>query len=282
MNVIFLDCDGVLNITTGKDSTYKKQYNHFDFKLIENLNNLLNSLEHLKIIITSSWRDDLNDLINELEKSGFKYRKRIVGKTKNLNNRGLEIKSFLDENKVKKYAIIDDEINEIKEYFKENIFKINPETGIIKKDIENIEKIFLEKFKCINCNSNKLATWIYMPGYSNSIKYEEDCHCDDCVPRGCSCNNEILNGELSKEEIQKQIKELLKQNIKIKNYGSKIHEVGKELEIITDKNLIKILFFNLTTEQLLHFEIIFLDEKGREYPCCEYFYEESGLEREIS
>jgi len=281
MNIIFLDCDGVLNKVKGNDITCKKQLNHFDKKLIENLNNLLSYLKNVKIIITSSWRDDLNDLINELEKSEFKFKNRIIGITKNLGNRGLEIKTFLKENKIKKYAIIDDEINEIKEYFKENIFKINPETGITKEDIKKIEKVFLEKFTCIHCNSNKLATWIYMPGYSNSTKYEEDCHCDDCVPRGCSCNNETIYEDLSKEELKKQIKNLLKQNIYLINYGNKIHKVGKELEVIKDKNLIKILFYNLTIEQLLHFEIIFLDEKGREYPCCEYFYEELGLEREI-
>ena len=35
------------------------------------------------------------------------------------------------------------------------------------------------------CDCGNPAKWIYMPGYSgggNSFS------CDDCVPRGCSCN----------------------------------------------------------------------------------------------
>jgi len=36
------------------------------------------------------------------------------------------------------------------------------------------------KTKCMVCNA--LATWIYMPSDSNGN------YCDDCVPRGCSCN----------------------------------------------------------------------------------------------
>lgn len=40
--------------------------------------------------------------------------------------------------------------------------------------------------KCFNCD--KEATWFYAPGK------EEDVACDDCVPRGCSCNLELKSG----------------------------------------------------------------------------------------
>jgi hypothetical protein len=36
------------------------------------------------------------------------------------------------------------------------------------------------KKKCLKCGA--LATWIYMP------IYHDYSYCDDCVPRGCSCN----------------------------------------------------------------------------------------------
>lgn len=36
------------------------------------------------------------------------------------------------------------------------------------------------KIKCMKCEA--MATWFYMP--SDSV----GCYCDDCVPRGCSCN----------------------------------------------------------------------------------------------
>jgi hypothetical protein len=35
--------------------------------------------------------------------------------------------------------------------------------------------------KCNNENCNSKAVWFYMP--SSNIEY-----CDECVPRGCSCN----------------------------------------------------------------------------------------------
>ena len=35
------------------------------------------------------------------------------------------------------------------------------------------------------CNCKKLATWYYMPS-SEYPRYGY--YCDDCVPRGCSCN----------------------------------------------------------------------------------------------
>lgn len=36
------------------------------------------------------------------------------------------------------------------------------------------------------CDCGKKATWMYMPGDSVA--------CDDCVPRGCSCNKELKDG----------------------------------------------------------------------------------------
>jgi hypothetical protein len=35
------------------------------------------------------------------------------------------------------------------------------------------------------CDCGKPAKWLYMPGYSNK---ENPFSCDDCVSRGCSCN----------------------------------------------------------------------------------------------
>ena len=36
----------------------------------------------------------------------------------------------------------------------------------------------------IKCECGKIAVWIYMPSDSDDYPY----YCDDCVPRGCSCN----------------------------------------------------------------------------------------------
>jgi len=39
------------------------------------------------------------------------------------------------------------------------------------------------------CDCGKVATWDYMPGYSGGANSYS---CDDCVPRGCSCNHRYL------------------------------------------------------------------------------------------
>lgn len=36
------------------------------------------------------------------------------------------------------------------------------------------------KIKCVN-NCNRIAEWLLMSA-------EDVCYCDECVPRGCSCN----------------------------------------------------------------------------------------------
>ena len=44
--------------------------------------------------------------------------------------------------------------------------------------------------KCKNFASGKIATWLYMP-MTDSI--ESPFYCDDCVPRGCSCQIDMDN-----------------------------------------------------------------------------------------
>lgn len=102
------------------------------------------------------------------------------------------------------------------------------------------------KHICSECGS--LAYWMYMPGGSGSI--EEDVYCDECVPRGCSCNQEpftIQSMRWHKEEGH---------NFKL-GYWRNVSN-GKTISVSP--------------------LIIPLDEKNREYPCCEYFYEKDGLD----
>lgn len=35
------------------------------------------------------------------------------------------------------------------------------------------------------CDCGKMAVWLYGPSYSEGVN---PFHCDDCVPRGCTCN----------------------------------------------------------------------------------------------
>lgn len=85
------------------------------------------------------------------------------------------------------------------------------------------------------CDCGKVATWDYIPGYSNG---DNSVSCDDCVPRGCSCNdNSILEDFENKPE----------------------GEEGIEWKWIGENEI-----------------WCYIDDEGREYPCCEYMYDKEG------
>jgi len=129
MKLLFLDFDGVLNIIKGENPTYLKEF-HFEPKLVDNLNKLLDSIPDLKIVVSSSWREDLEDAIEQLKLSGFKYEDRIIGVTSDLGHRGKEISNSLDHLEYSKYLVIDDNINEIKELIPyDRILRIDPSHG---------------------------------------------------------------------------------------------------------------------------------------------------------
>lgn len=100
------------------------------------------------------------------------------------------------------------------------------------------------------CECGKKAEWVYMPS-SDYYPY----YCDECVPRGCTCNDEYAyeyeaeNGEIKKTAIEDTIQWYEKNGMKWiwKEEGKCISHV---------------------------------DDKGRLLPCCEYFYNENGWEAE--
>lgn len=127
--IIFLDIDGVLNCskTFDESSGIKKAYNQLlkdktDYHLllqetlldidIDKLSLLKNitDLTDAKIVISSSWR--LLRLYPLVEEYLITYGLPVVGTTKKMKNRGEEINNFIEENQVKRYVILDDEIFE--------------------------------------------------------------------------------------------------------------------------------------------------------------------------
>lgn len=101
------------------------------------------------------------------------------------------------------------------------------------------------KIKCQVCNK-KDAVWCYMPGHSNGI----DMFCDDCVPRGCSCNvYSIAEFPLKGDD-----------NTNYVFWSADIDDCS-----------------NKRNDNSFYYEPV--DEKGRRYPCCEYFYDEDGFEK---
>lgn len=98
--------------------------------------------------------------------------------------------------------------------------------------------------KKILCDCGKVAVWCYIPGY---LEGDNPYSCDDCVPRGCSCNHYYTNPEAYHPP-----------------EGTGIHPTKEDEPIQwVDKNT------------WCH-----VDDKGREFPCVEYDYDENGYETE--
>jgi hypothetical protein len=111
------------------------------------------------------------------------------------------------------------------------------------------------------CDCQKIAVWCYMP--STDSKYNPY-YCDDCVPRGCSCNrdvviivpNEPLETNLEYPEGEENV-----------DWKWVDPYEGEETKFIDDNGVKH--DFKIYSP---------IDEKGREYPCCEYDYDEEGYE----
>lgn len=92
------------------------------------------------------------------------------------------------------------------------------------------------------CDCGQKATWLYMPGFKEGRPF----FCDDCVPRGCECNHRYVD---------------------VNSYAPPLD--SPDLPEGTDWKWIE-------KDKVW----CYIDEKGREYPCCEYDYEEEGFEKD--
>lgn len=93
---------------------------------------------------------------------------------------------------------------------------------------------------CSKCGE-KNAFWCYMPGFSNG---DSSYFCDDCVHRGCTCNHRYV-------DVNAYYPTLSEPDLPTKE--------DEPIKWIEDGKI------------WCH-----VDEKGREYPCCEYEYDEDG------
>lgn len=158
---VFLDIDGVLWDWEFFKSLNKKVgiINIFNPKSVEALNYLLLKLEQNYnpiIVITSSWRNDMNETEEALVNNGVKFSNELkrTRLTQTPFYRGKEIKRFLEENgNCKNYVIIDDEISQIVNLF--------PKCRIIETsllcDSLSIEKVnsFLSKINIKKDNNHE-------------------------------------------------------------------------------------------------------------------------------
>ena len=142
MKVVFLDIDGVLNMYGASYRTFMKPYGqHIEPHLVNRLNYILEKVEDLKIVISSSWRNDMKDLENQMKKQGFKFWDRVIGKTihDKTGFRGFEILEWFVKNTAEKYLVIDDEITDIcGDYCNvipvKNVLKTDGNEGLLNKD----------------------------------------------------------------------------------------------------------------------------------------------------
>ena len=107
------------------------------------------------------------------------------------------------------------------------------------------------------CDCGKMAVWLYLPGFGNN---SNPYFCDDCVMSpedkiGCSCNW---------------------------NYGKPQEGLPIDLpEGVEGKDLKWVEYEGDEYVDPIHKEEgywIYLDERGRPYPCVEYDYDENGFD----
>lgn len=96
------------------------------------------------------------------------------------------------------------------------------------------------------CDCGKRACWCYMPGFSNN---SNPYFCDDCVPRGCDCNHRYVDVNAYQPPLSKPY--------------LPTNEDGNIKWIEQDKIW------------------CYVDEQGREYPCCEYEYDKDGFSKDL-
>ena len=167
MNLIFLDIDGVLNMCGSSSRTFMKPYGqHIEPHLVQRLNYICENVKGLQIVISSSWRSDMEDLQKQLEEQGFKYWQIVIDKTpmaRRINpeskppydleclHRGEQIQEWIDKNMFdKKYLVIDDEIQDIcgktcNVIPRENVFETDMNEGMLDRDAKKIVEYFKEQ-----------------------------------------------------------------------------------------------------------------------------------------
>lgn len=94
----------------------------------------------------------------------------------------------------------------------------------------------------IRCKCGRMAVWVYIPGKDD----EHDYCCDNCVPRGCGCEAYSVHYDEFPD---------------IEDYPE--GEEGKDYKWIEPGEV-----------------YVYLDKYGREYPCCEWLYDEDGFDED--
>ena len=110
MKILFLDVDGVLNHKGTKERVVTKHgsFISLDAMLVKRLQDWLRDHPDVKIVLSSSWREDtLYDgaFTRALHDAGINW----ISETPRIGRRGVEIAAWLDQNDCSRWAILDDD-----------------------------------------------------------------------------------------------------------------------------------------------------------------------------
>ena len=132
MRVIFTDVDGVLN------PHWKTKWSKSSIQIY----NQICQEYDLKPVITSTWR--INHTKEQLQKIFYEQgiEVEIYDYTPHLDqkDRGLEIKEWLNKNKVDNYVVIDDIVHNITPYV-DNVIKVRNWVGLTTEEYIEMKKI---------------------------------------------------------------------------------------------------------------------------------------------
>lgn len=155
--ICFLDIDGVLNSKSSVESARRVLSNRreciyvdetcFCPTAISNLNVLIEDINNLWIVISSSWRvfHHLEEIKSMLAMAGFLYPWRILDKTPKGSTRGLEITKWLERNaealEVHSFFAIDDDDFDM-DPIKSHLVHTNGDHGFLWEHVVEIKKGF--------------------------------------------------------------------------------------------------------------------------------------------
>lgn len=142
--IVFLDIDGVLNTKASWKTPF--QLNKACIKPF--CEYLLSQKAEIKIVLTSSWKNGYSTIpenetaqLQELRAQLAEFGLAIYGRTRNMQNRMLEIDEYLSSHDVEKYAIIDDDPNEYNKDYLKKVSLIDFETGFTASQSKKIKWI---------------------------------------------------------------------------------------------------------------------------------------------
>ena len=150
--ILFLDVDGVLNIMDG--NIYNTCYlingsprpaRYIEEFAVARLNYIIEQTG-CSVVISSSWRADMDLLKQELDVAGFKHWDKVIGATPTGKTRGEEILAWLDTyGEEVRYCILEDEPFDLDGVDMDKVVQTNYKDALISSDMQKAIKILNEE-----------------------------------------------------------------------------------------------------------------------------------------